>query len=146
MFIPFRIITPVKPDTNTVFHICYIFEFWIVHQIKIIFDWKLISIFFSFDRIWHARKPLKNFVQKLFHPKTRKLIHHNVCPLPGQQMVKLCLPVTATTPSVYGKFPYQLVKCRINKSRKEKKTTTLILYFVIKVWIKNHTVFYSATL
>lgn len=79
-----------------------------------------------FFRIWHAKRPLKNFVQKLFLPH-RKLIHHNVFRSLGLSMDKPCSLVTVTTQFACGKCPSQLVK---NTHRKVGWPE--ILYFVIK--------------
>lgn len=59
--------------------------------------------------IWPARKPSKNCVPILF-PMAQRLINPNVCHWLGLLMVKLCLLVTPTTQSVYGRYLFQLTK------------------------------------
>lgn len=80
--------------------------------------------------IWHARKWLKNFVQKLFH-KHQKLIHHNVCHSPGQQTDKHFSPDTPITQSEFGKYLYQLVKLIFKYKRKAEKITFHITCFFL---------------
>lgn len=88
-----------------------------------------------FSRIWHARKPSKNFVQKSFH-KTKRPIHHNVCRSPGRPTVKLCSPDTVTTPSVYGKCQSQHLVKTCSTPNEAIRRLHFLPYFVIKVHIK----------
>lgn len=101
-----RIITPVQPDNISQYDRNQLTD---SQDLNSETNW----LFFIFNcRIWHARRPSRSFAQKSSRRSRRRPIHHNVCHWPGPPTVRLCSPVTATTPSVSGKCPLPLVKQR----------------------------------